>query len=389
MISMLYLGAVDWAPIRQRPQHLALRLAQRYRLSYVNPVGLRGIRPGDLVRIVRRARGALSESAPFPVLNPWYLPLVGVPGLDQQNRRWLFRQTAGAFPLEEPPWILWLSTPSLLAEALLEKSRPSLVVYDCMDRYAAFHQGRNRARIERAERALVERADVVLASSHTLAESPALRGREVLHVANGVEYAAFALDRRPEPPGWRKKIAGPVVGYHGTLGDWLDFDLLEWLATRRPAWTFVLIGPNGTRRGGRFFSLPNVLRPGPVAYAELPAHTAHFDVGIVPFELNEVTRHVHPIKALEYLAAGLPTVSSALADLAEVADVVSFADSPRDWLTALDAAIEPAARAPRRVAARRAAALVRSWDQAALRIAEGLEEALAAKNPKSAIQNPK
>ncbi|HUY31278.1 MAG TPA: glycosyltransferase [Pirellulales bacterium] len=380
MIPMLYLAAVDWASIRQRPQHLGLRMAQRYTLSYVNPVGLRSIRFGDLGRVARRARGGGGESAPFPLLDPWYVPLVGMPGFDEANRRWLFHQIACEFPLDQRPWILWLCTPSLLAEALLDRSRPSLVVYDCMDRYAAFHKGRDRARIERAERRVVERADVIVASSRALADSPALGGREALHVGNGVEYAAFALDRRPEPPAWRTKIAGPVIGYHGTLGDWLDFDLLEWLALQRPAWTFVFIGPNGTRRGGRLFSLPNVLRLGPIPYAELPAHTAHFDVGIVPFELNELTRHVHPIKALEYLAAGVPTVSSALADLADVAGVVSFAASPRDWLTALEAAIEPASRGPERVAARRAAAQVRSWDHAAQRIAARLEAALAARS---------
>ena len=378
MIPMLYLAAVDWASIRQRPQQLALRLAKAYKLSYVNPVGLRSVRLGDLSRVARRARGGGGDPAPFPVLNPWYVPLVGAPRLDKVNRRWLIRQIERAFPLDGRSWVLWLSTPSLLAEALIEKSRPSLVVYDCMDRYAAFHEGRDRARIERAERMLIERADVILASSRALADSPALAGREVLHVANGVEYSAFALARRPRPPGWRMKIAGPIIGYHGTIGDWLDFDLLEWLAVERPDWTFVFIGPNGTRRGGRFFSLSNVLRPGPVPYAELPAHTAHFDVGIVPFELNELTRHVHPIKALEYLAAGLPTVASALADITDMAGVVSFAESPRDWLTALDAAIEPASRAPERVAARRAAVQARSWDQAALRIATRLELASAA-----------
>ncbi len=219
MVPLLYLAPVDWVSIRQRPQQLAIRLAQRYKLSYVNPVGLRSVRPGDLARVVRRARGGGGESAPFPVLDPWYLPLIGISRLDEENRRWLFRQVERAFPLDRRPWILWLSTPSLLAEALIEKSRPSLVVYDCMDRYAAFHEERDRARIERAERAVVERADVVLASSRALAVSPALAGREVLHVANGVEYAAFALARRPGPPKWRTRIAGPVIGYHGTIGD--------------------------------------------------------------------------------------------------------------------------------------------------------------------------
>ncbi|HEV3005464.1 MAG TPA: glycosyltransferase, partial [Pirellulales bacterium] len=331
----------------------------------------------------RRLRRPSDEAAPFPVLNPWYVPLVGMPVLDSWNRRGLIRQVARAFPMDERRCIVWLSTPSMLAEAMIERlaangRRRSLVVYDCMDRYAAFHHGRDRARIERIERTVVARADVVFASSRSLAELPGLGGREVLHVANGVEYEAFAPSRRPEPPAWRQRTSGPVIGYHGTLGDWLDFESLEWLAKRRPGWTFVMIGPRATSRGGRFFSLPNVLLPGPVTYAELPAHTAHFDVGIVPFVSNELTRCVHPIKALEYLAAGLPTVSRPLRDLADLSDVVRFADSPHQWLAALEQALGPVARAPERVAARRAAAKIRSWDDAAQHIAEALDAALAA-----------
>jgi glycosyltransferase involved in cell wall biosynthesis len=380
--ALLYLAAVDWQSIRQRPQHLALRLAHRFHLTYVNPVGLRSIRLGDVTRLKHRLHRRRRTSAPFPLLNPWYVPLVGINALDAWNRRGLVRQIAKVTPIGQCPWILWLSTPSMLAEALIERSPfdnrpPSLVVYDCMDRYAAFHNGWNRARIERAERAVAARADVVFTSSRSLAQVPALAGREVVHVANGVDYAAFALPHKPKPPAWRRQRPGPIIGYHGTLGEWLDFELLEWLARQRPGWTFVLIGPCATGRGGRFFSLPNVLLPGPVDYTELPAHTAHFDVGIVPFVSNELTRCVHPIKALEYLAAGLPTVSCRLSDLAEVSNVVSFADSPDEWLTALDDAVQPATRAPEQVAARRAAAQHHTWDDAARRVDAALRERLA------------
>jgi glycosyltransferase involved in cell wall biosynthesis len=368
---------VDWNSIRQRPQQLALRLTRLFELTYVNAVGLRSARLGDLGRVLRRAAGASDGPPPFPVLNPRYIPLLGWPALDPLNQGWLVRQVEAFRSFNLGPSILWIGAPSLLAEALLKRTRPELVVYDCMDRYAAFHRGRTRKRIERTEQALVERADVVFATSRGLAERLARFTSRVELAPNGVDAARFAVRRSAEPPTWRRKIAGPVIGYHGMLGDWIDFPMLEWLADRRREWSFVVIGPNGTRRSRRFLSKPNVHYLGPVPYAALPRHTIWFDVGLVPFERNELTRCVHPIKALEYLAAGLPTVSSPLADLADVAESVRFADSPHEWLAAIEDGLEPQARTAEQIRSRRAAVADHTWDTVAEAMAARLEARLA------------
>jgi glycosyltransferase involved in cell wall biosynthesis len=65
----------------------------------------------------------------------------------------------------------------------------------------------------------------------------------------------------------------------------------------------------------RFRSDPNVVLLGPKAFDELPSYVAHFDVGIIPFIVNELTVAVNPIKLREMLSAGCPVVS---VDLPEV-----------------------------------------------------------------------
>src|SRR5215469_2057068 len=256
MTRILYLAPVDWDSIRQRPQQLALRLARHFHFDvrYVDPVGLRSIRLGDLPRLRRGPKGPGHPPAPVPVLRPRYVPILGHRPLDWANRRWLLRQVGRQFDFSGEPWILWLSTPSLLAQALLEHATASLVVYDCMDRYAAFHKGATSERIERTEAALVRRADLVFASSRSLAERLD-RLHEVALVPNGVDTGAFAV-RRGSPPGW--KTPGPIVGFYGTLGDWLDFDLLGDLARQRPQWTFVFAGPQASPEFDRLRELPNV-----------------------------------------------------------------------------------------------------------------------------------
>lgn len=409
MASLLYLAPVDWNSIRQRPQQLALRLARNHSLTYVNPVGLRSARLSDLRRIAARVAEsgfrrrsvsrAIEDKAvtpqiemapPFPIVSPRYLPLLGSRAIDGWNRRWLFRQLEPR--LADGPVVLWIGAPNLLAETLLEQTQPQLVVYDCMDRYAAFHRGRTQARIDRAERAIVERADLVFATSQGLVERLRPIASTVELLPNGVDFARFAIDRSGQPPTWRGGIAGPVVGYHGALGDWLDYEMLAWLAQRRRDWSFVVIGPNGSRRSRIFLSQPNVHYLGPLPYAELPRHTVWFDAALVPFEQNELTRCVHPIKALEYLAAGLPTVSAPLPDLADLADIVRFADTPYEWLSAIEDCLDPAARSPERIAARRGAVAHRTWNRlgeaAAARLAAALTVGKSTAKPRGSTLKP-
>ena len=66
---------------------------------------------------------------------------------------------------------------------------------------------------------------------------------------------------------------------------------------------------------------------GPARYEDLPEVMAGFHVALMPFALNEATRSISPTKTLEYLAAGLPVVSTRIADVvATFADVVDLQD---------------------------------------------------------------
>ncbi len=55
-------------------------------------------------------------------------------------------------------------------------------------------------------------------------------------------------------------------------------------------------------------------------YAELPRYSAYFDVGLIPFEYNDLTLAVNPIKLREYLSAGMPVVATALPEIALLDD---------------------------------------------------------------------
>jgi len=50
-------------------------------------------------------------------------------------------------------------------------------------------------------------------------------------------------------------------------------------------------------------------------YMDLPKYFAGWDVGIMPFALNDATRFISPTKTPEYLSSGLPVVSTAIRDV--------------------------------------------------------------------------
>jgi UDP-galactopyranose mutase len=371
MTRILYLAPVEWKSIRQRPQQLALRLARHFDVRYVEPVGLRSVRLADVRRLWQPTKAPWQPPAPLPLIRPRYVPIVGRRAIDSMNRRWLWGQLSAQFDFIDEDWILWLSTPSLLAHSLLERARPALAVYDCMDRYAAFHQGAARERIDRAEAAIVQRADIVFASSRGLAERLD-RLHEVTLVLNGVETSAFAV-RREQPPAWKDSTA-PVIGFYGTIGGWLDFDLLAELARQRPNWSFVFAGPQASREFDRLRTLANVRYLGVLGYHELPRHAAWFDVGLVPFRLNALTRYVHPIKALEYLALGLPVVSAPLTDLADFSRTIRFANTSAEWQAAIEQCLSAESRCERAVSDRRQAVAAHDWDRRADLIVAKLRE---------------
>ncbi len=376
MVPILYLAPIQWNSLWQRPQRIAVGLSRRYRLWYVEPVGLRSLRVADLPRLWRRIVGRHCNTAPVPIVRPRYLPAVAGRVAQQLNRRWLVSQMRSRFPLSGDPWILWIGSPSLLAESLLEATTPACTVYDCMDHYGAFHGRLDAERIRRTEELILRRADCVFATSDNLLAALRQRNPRAELVQNGVDFDRFAVTNRPPRPALLDGINGPILGFHGTLGSWLDYPLLEEIARRRPDWSLVLAGPIGTPDAARLISLPNVNHLGVVDYDKLPSLAAHYDVGLIPFTMNDLTRCVDPIKVLEYLALGLPVVSARLPDLMEMSHVVRFATTADQWIDEIGVCLNEASGAEGAVQARQDIARSRSWDRSIQQIERRLDETL-------------
>jgi glycosyltransferase involved in cell wall biosynthesis len=228
------------------------------------------------------------------------------------------------------------------------------LVYHCADDYAHVRGFPSSLPVLEAE--LCRRANLVITTSSTLCDERMRFNAHTYWVPNGADVEHFARDAAPHPElvGFQK----PVVGFVGGLSQWVDLDLIAFLARARPAWTFALVGPIGIDVSAlRGLSNVHLLEARP--YESLPAYLAAMDVGLIPFRDEPVTYHADPIKAYEYLAAGLPVVATDLPALRRLDHVLRLASTRAEWLAHLDAVV--AAGRAHGSADRRAEATRHGW----------------------------
>jgi glycosyltransferase involved in cell wall biosynthesis len=127
----------------------------------------------------------------------------------------------------------------------------------------------------------------------------------------------------------------------GVLDERLDLDLVRGLARALPDWTIRMVGPVTKIDPAHLPQGPNIEYRGHTPYEELPGVMADFDVALMPFALNEATRSISPTKTLEYLAAGLPVVSTRVPDVvADYSGVVHLTDDAAGFAAACREVVE-------------------------------------------------
>jgi beta-glucosidase/6-phospho-beta-glucosidase/beta-galactosidase/glycosyltransferase involved in cell wall biosynthesis len=208
-----------------------------------------------------------------------------------------------------------------MALDLAAQLSPQRLFYDVMDDLASFKKA-PEGMILRQRRALGE-SDIVFSGGRSLHRSILRHRNGPCHFfPSGVDTAHYASSRTMRTPHSR-----PVAGYVGVIDERMDLTLLAELAAALPDWSIRVVGPVAKIKKSSLPRAENLKYPGMVSYAELPKVMAGFDVAVMPFALNEATRSISPTKTLEYLAAGLPVVSTRVPDVvADYDGVVHFAD---------------------------------------------------------------
>ncbi len=337
--------AKDWDGHPSSNTHVMQLLARRNRVLWLESVAMRVPSLGsghDLRRMARRvaaaARGARRMEADLWVASPLVLPLPHSPWAAALNRRLLQRAVGRLrrrLGMERCQVWTFLPTAGEYARVLGGET----LVYYCVDDWAHSpdHDG---ARVAEAEARLCRAADVVFATSRALAAEKRRWNPRTYHAPHGVDHTHFARALDPGLPVAPEveRLRPPVLAIVGLL-DWrIDTGLLGALADRRPDWSLALVGAPHADLGA-LAARPNVHLLGRIPYARLPAVLKGCAVGLVPFVVNEYTRHIDPVKLREYVSAGLPVVATELPELPAISASCRIVRSVDELIAAVEAAL--------------------------------------------------
>jgi UDP-galactopyranose mutase len=171
-------------------------------------------------------------------------------------------------------------------------------------------------RLRENEQKLFQMADLVFTGGVSLFEAKRHQHSRIYAFPSSVDVHHFAQARSSTgTPSDQAGIPKPRLGYAGVIDERMDLELIGQVAARRPLWQFVMIGPVVKIDPATLPRRDNIHWLGMKDYQSLPAYFAGWDVGLLPFALNDSTRFISPTKTPEYLAAGLPVVSTPIRDV--------------------------------------------------------------------------
>ena len=209
-------------------------------------------------------------------------------------------------------YMFWYYTP--MAIPFTYHFTPALVVYDCMDELSAFKFAPPELRDN--EHSLLGLSDLVFTGGNSLYRNKKQHHPNVWSMPSSIDKAHFQVARyMVQQPFDQEEIPHPRLGFFGVIDERFDIALIDAAAQAVPEWNFIFIGPVVKIDESSLPRHKNIHYLGGKTYQQLPSYLSGWDVALIPFAINESTEYISPTKTPEYLAAGIPVVSTPIKDV--------------------------------------------------------------------------
>jgi UDP-galactopyranose mutase len=368
--DLICFSHLRWDFVYQRPQHLLSRCAKQRRVFFVEePVFSEGSpklhisqRDCGVWVIVPHLTNGMSESE---VITMQQTLLLDDLILQHQIN----------------DYICWYYTP--MARAFTQSLEPLAIIYDCMDELSAFKNPPPKLKDYEAD--LFECADLVFTGGYSLFEAKRHQHENIYPFPSSIEAEHFQQARLSlEEPEDQRHIPYPRLGFFGVIDERFDIELVDAIAKARPDWHMVMIGPVVKIDPNDLPSRPNIHYLGGKLYQQLPAYLSGWDIAMLPFARNESTRFISPTKTPEYLAAGVPVISTSIRDVVRPygrEGLVKIADTVEEVIRAVEEFLSPSFERQEWLRKVDTALLYNSWDRTWQDMAKLIHKVLTSRYP--------
>lgn len=351
--DIICLSTTSWDGIWGSRQQIMSRLAKSNRVIFVEPppefrqlISGREYRKEALGSIAKWRRGVqLIRDKLYVYPLPLLFPLRSLHLSNLLSTKWIavfLHRVMKELEVRSP--IIWNYHPK--SAELVEKLGEKLFIYHCIDEFSAGRFGPffRKATIRQEEK-LLQRSDIVFVWSKSAYEKKKKHNPNTFFVPSGVDaehYLKATRETTPIPADM-KQLSRPICAYIGGVSEQkVDFSLLETLACSLPRANFVLAGPLKLHHLDidKITAKPNIHYLGQIAVDRLPNYLKAVDVCLLPYQINDHTRYIFPLKLFEYMATGKPIVTTDLPEVRDFTGLVRIARTRHEFLDHVRAALD-------------------------------------------------